>query len=108
VESGVVFVMLKIEMGSAYGYFSKGEVRQQMKGNCISKKGDFCENTRIRQKMLKPTPCLTTRTEKAIMRLDYVSVEHEKGWLCNVSDLHDAIVSHPCMTAEEPRGVAFW
>ena len=90
------------------GILVKVKVRQQMKGNCISKKGDFCENTRIRQKMLKPTPCLTTRTEKAIMRLDYVSVEHEKGWLCNVSDLHDAIVSHPCMTAEEPRGVAFW
>ena len=69
----MVFVITDL----AYGDFSKG-----VKGNCISK-GDFCENTRIRQK-LKPAPCLTPRTEKAIMRLYCVSVERERGWLCNV------------------------
>lgn len=43
----MVFVMLKIEMGLAYGYFSEGKGRRQMKCDCIAKKGEFSENTRI-------------------------------------------------------------
>jgi hypothetical protein len=56
-----------------------------MKCNCIAKKGDFCENTRLHQKMLKPAPCLTARTEKAIVRLVCVSVERERSWLCKLA-----------------------